>query len=64
MLIQREGRPALDLTPDATPSTAGWDERYDDPANDRNKPVPERKGAAEPNGWVNDAFDTNQTDEV
>ena len=50
-LPQREGRPALDLSPDETPNTAGWNERYDDPANPLNEPVPIRKGPAEVNGW-------------
>ena len=63
-LIQREGRPALDLVPDSTPVTAGWDEEYNDPMNDRNKPVPLRKGNEPANGWTKELFDTNQDDSV
>ncbi len=56
-LPQREGRPSLDLSPDATPSNAGWDEHYDNKgANPLNHPVPERKGKPEINGWQNEAF--------
>jgi hypothetical protein len=51
-LIQREGRPSLDLSPDATPTTAGWDEKYITSSNDCNDPVPVRKGKAEDNGWT------------
>lgn len=61
---QREGRPKLDLSPDTTPNTAGWGDHFDDPMNDRNKPVPVRKGPADENGWVHEAFDTNQDKEV
>jgi hypothetical protein len=63
-LPQREGRPVLDISPDATPVTAGWDEHFNDPMNDRNKPVPIRKGNADPNGWVHELFDVNQDDNV
>jgi hypothetical protein len=63
-LPQREGAAALDLTPDATPVTSSWDEIYNDPMNDRNKPVPDRKGPPAKNGWVDELFDTNQTDSV
>ena len=59
-LPQREGRPALSIKPDATPSTAGWCEEYNDPMNPLNKPVPERKGPPEVNGWQNEMFDTMQ----
>lgn len=64
-LIQREGRPKLDLTPDATPSTAGWAEHYDNkPMNPLNEAVPERKGKPDINGWQHEAYDVNQVDEV
>jgi hypothetical protein len=52
-LPQREGRPSLDLSPDATPETASWDEQFPLPANKLNNPVP--KGEVyEPfhNGWA------------
>jgi len=64
-LIQREGRPALDLTPDATPSTAGWDEHYGNkPMNPLNEAVPERKGKEPVNGWMTERYDTTQTEEL
>jgi hypothetical protein len=63
-LPQREGAASLDIAPDATPVTAGWDESYNDPMNDRNKPVPLRKGGPAPNGWVDELYDTNQDDSV
>lgn len=52
-LPQREGRPKLDLSPDATPDTASWDEKYEKPANSLNNPVP--KGTVKHpfhNGWA------------
>ena len=51
-LPQREGRPALDISPDETPSTAGWCEEFNDPMNPLNKPVPVRSGQADVNGWT------------
>lgn len=63
-LIQREGRPALDISPDATPNTAAWETQYNNPMNELNKPVPERKGAPEANGWTKEAYDVNQTKEI
>lgn len=63
-LPQREGRPGLDISPEATPDTAGWTEKFNSPGNDLNKPVPQRKGGPEPNGWTKELFDTNQDDEV
>lgn len=63
-LPQREGRPKLDLTPDKTPSTAGWAEQYTDPANECNEPVKERKGPPEPNGWTKELYDVNQDKEI
>lgn len=53
-LPQREGRPALDISPDATPTTAGWAEKYPDPMNPCNEAVPVRKGAPAVNGWQDD----------
>lgn len=49
-LPQRDGRPKLDLAPEANPSV-DWPERYNDPANELNKPVPLRKGGPAANGW-------------
>lgn len=64
-LPQREGRPALDISPDKTPNTASWDEHYDNVgANPCNHPVEERKGGPETNGWMWEAYDTNQDEEV
>jgi len=64
-LIQREGRPSLDIAPEKTPNTASWDEHYDNlGANDLNNPVPERKGKPEPNGWTNEAYDVNTVVEI
>ena len=64
-LPQREGRPALDIAPDATPDAASWDERYDNlGVNPLNHPVKVRKGPAEVNGWMKELYDTNQTEEV
>lgn len=63
-LPQRDGRPSLDLTPDATPKTASWVTQYNDPMNDRNAPVKEREGPADPNGWTKEMYDTNQDKDV
>ena len=51
-LPQRGNQPSLDLTPDATPDTAAWDEEYDDPMNPLNKPAPLRSGPPDVNGWT------------
>ena len=56
-LPQREGRPALDLAPDSTPSNAGWIEKYVTSSNECNDPVPERKKPEPPNGWTKEAYD-------
>lgn len=59
-LPQREGRPALDLSPEATPDTASWDDDYGNlPYNPLNGPVPQRKGKPALNGWMEVAVDTN-----
>lgn len=50
-LPQREGRPKLDISPEKTPNTASWVTQYNEPMNECNEPVAERKGAPEPNGW-------------
>ncbi len=51
MLPQRDGRPALDLTPEPTPGQT-WDEVFTDPANPLNAPVPlGRVRAPFHNGW-------------
>ncbi len=63
-LIQRQGRPALDITPDTTPKTASWGEHFDEPMNPLNAARPERKGKPEVNGWTKEAYDTNQVFEV
>jgi hypothetical protein len=63
-LPQREGRPALSLKPDATPDTAAWVEQHNDPMNDLNKPVPERKGKPDANGWINESYDVNHDEEI
>jgi hypothetical protein len=65
-LPQREGRPTLNINPEAsTPNTASWDEHYDNVgANELNHPVPERKGGPDANGWLHEAYDTVQEDEV
>lgn len=63
-LPQREGRPALDLAPDKTPNTASWETQYNEPMNELNAPVTVRKGPADPNGWVNEAYDVNQEKEL
>jgi hypothetical protein len=63
-LPQREGRPTLDLTPDKTPNTASWDEKYITSMNECNDPVPERKGKPEPNGWTKEMYDVNQDKEL
>jgi hypothetical protein len=55
-LPQREGRPALDISPDATPDSAAWAESYNTPANELNKPVPVRQGGPEANGWTKDTW--------
>lgn len=61
-LPQREGRPALDLSPDSTPDTASWDEDYGDVGmNPLNEPVPVRKGKEPPNGWMTVASDITST---
>lgn len=36
----------------------------DSPGNDLNKPVPLRKGGPDENGWMHEAYDVNQTEEV
>lgn len=64
-LPQREGRPALELKPSETPDTAGWVTQHNDPTNPLNKPVSERKGPAEVNGWqwvVGDVFPEGEED--
>lgn len=38
-LPQREGRPSLDIAPDATPKTAGWAESFNEAANKLNNPT-------------------------
>ena len=43
---------ASDLSPDATPTTAGWCEEYNDPMNPLNKPAPIRTGKPDVNGWL------------
>jgi len=48
-LPQREGRPSLDLSPDANPSSGK--QEFNSPMNELNGPVPERKGKPAPNGW-------------
>lgn len=64
-LPQREGRPSLDISPDATPQTAGWDEHYDNKgANKLNHPVPERKGGPDPDGWGHEAYDVEHVKDV
>lgn len=62
-LIQREGRPDLDLTPDETPNTAGWAEKYIVGANPLNAPVPERKGPPDINGWQHEIFTSTAGEE-
>lgn len=57
-LPQREGRPSLDISPDATPDTASWDEDYGDVGmNPLNEPVKARKGKPAVNGWMTIASD-------
>lgn len=57
-LPQREGRPDLSIAPADTPSTASWDEHYDNTgANPLNHPVDERKGKPAVNGWQTIASD-------
>jgi hypothetical protein len=52
-LIQREGRPKLDLTPDETPDTAAWDEHYGNVGmNPMNNPSPIHTGDWPVNGWT------------
>jgi hypothetical protein len=51
-LPQREGRPVLDIAPEATPDTAAWDEKFILPANPMNNPVPIHKGLWPVNGWT------------
>lgn len=63
-LPQREGAASLDISPDATPSTAGWDTNFNDPMNDLNKPVKEHTGKFPANGWTKELYDTNQTEEI
>jgi hypothetical protein len=64
-LIQREGRPALDISPSKTPDTASWDETYDNKGmNPLNNPVPDRKGKPPVNGWLVEAYDSEQTDDI
>jgi len=57
-LPQREGRPALNISPEATPDTASWAEDYDNVGmNPLNKPVELRKGKEPVNGWLTVAAD-------
>lgn len=57
-LIQREGRPALDISPEKTPDTASWDEDYNDLGmNPLNYPVKEDRSKYPPNGWLTVASD-------
>ena len=64
-LPQREGRPALSISPeDKLPNTASWDEHYDNlGASPLNNPVPLHKGDFPENGWMSEQYDTSQTDE-
>lgn len=57
-LPQREGRPALNISPEETPNTASWAEHYDNVGmNPLNKPVEVHKGEFPPNGWMTVAAD-------
>ena len=62
-LPQREGRPALNITPeDSIPDTASWCEEFDNVGmNPLNHPVELRKGAPAENGWMEVAADVNPT---
>lgn len=63
-LPQREGRPALHISPeDKLPNTAAWEtDRFDTSMNPLNEPVPLHKGDFQPNGWMFEAYDTTQSD--
>lgn len=63
-LPQREGRPALSISPSETPDNASWCESYDKPANSLNEPVAVRKGKPEPNGWGWEVADVTRTEEI
>lgn len=57
-LPQREGRPSLDLSPDATPDTASWDEDYGNVGmNPLNHPVKQDRSKYPVNGWLTIASD-------